>query len=97
MKHCLKSNFYPEEAMLTPRSSRYPVRGTAGGFPKLPESDHQYDLSNAGDLGRAFRNFMDASIYGTALEDLINKTAETDKLADHEPLTQAVHEFILVK
>ena len=75
----------------------YPVRGTAGGFSKLLEHDHHYDFSNAGDLGRAFRNFMDGSIYGTTLEDLIKKTAETDKLADHEPLTQAVHEFILVK
>lgn len=74
----------------------YPVRGTAGGFPKLSGPNHNYDLSKADDLARAFRNFMDASIYGTALDDLINKTAETDKLADHEPLTQAVHEFILV-
>jgi hypothetical protein len=75
----------------------YPVRGTSGGFPKVPEPTHQYDLSKADDLARAFRNFMDESIYGTALEDLVVKTAETDRLADHEPLTQAVHEFILVK
>jgi len=40
---------------------------------------------------------MNKAIYGTALEDLIMKTAETDKLTDHEPLTQAIHEFILVK
>jgi hypothetical protein len=40
---------------------------------------------------------MDASIYGTALDDLAAKTAETDKLADHEPLIQAAHEFVLVK
>jgi hypothetical protein len=75
----------------------YPVRGTSGGFPKVQDPNHQYDLSNADDLARAFRNFMDESIYSTAIEDLIAKIAETDKLADHEPLTQAVHEFILVK
>lgn len=75
----------------------YPVRGTVAGVTKIPDPKHDYDLSNADDLGHAFRNFMDASIYGTALEDLINKTAQTDKIADHEPLTQAVHEFILVK
>jgi hypothetical protein len=40
---------------------------------------------------------MDEAVYGTALEDLIMKTAKTDNLADHEPLTQAIHEFILVK
>jgi hypothetical protein len=75
----------------------YPVRGTSGGFTKVADPKHEYDLSKADDLAKSFRNFMDEAIYGTALEDLIEKTAETDKLADHEPLTQAVHEFILVK
>jgi hypothetical protein len=75
----------------------YPVRGTAGGFRKVPEVNHRYDLSKADDLVTAFRNFMDEAVYGTALEDLIMKTAKTDNLADHEPLTQAIHEFILVK
>jgi hypothetical protein len=75
----------------------YPVRGTSGGFSKVQDSDHKYELSKAEDLSKAFRNLMDASIYGTALDDLVEKTAETDKLADHEPLIQAAHEFVLVK
>lgn len=75
----------------------YPVRGTSGGFSKVQDPDHNYDLSKAEDLSRAFRNLMDASIYGTALDDLIKKTAETDKLDEHEPLIQAAHEFLLVK
>jgi hypothetical protein len=75
----------------------YPVRGTFGGFSKVQDPDHSYDLSKAEDLQRAFRNLMDASIYETALDDLIEKTAETDKLSEHEPLIQAAHEFVLVK
>lgn len=75
----------------------YPVRGTTGGFPKAPDSNNEYDVTKAEDLARSFRNFMDEAIYGSALENLVEKTSETDKLADHEPLTQAVHEFILVK
>ena len=75
----------------------YPVRGTTGGFPKIEDVNHQYDLSKAEDLARSFRNFMDEAIYGAALETLVMKTADSDNLADHEPLTQAVHEFILVK
>jgi hypothetical protein len=75
----------------------YPVRGTCGGFSKVPEPLHQYDLSKANDLAHAFRDFMDKTIYSTALDDLIERTAETDKLSEHEPLTQAVHEFLLVK
>jgi hypothetical protein len=75
----------------------YPVRGTAGGFSKVQHADHQYDLSKAEDLSRAFRNLMDEIIYGDILERLIQKTAQTDKLEDHEPLIQAAHEFLLVK
>ncbi len=75
----------------------YPVRGTFGGFSKVQDPDHNYDLSNAEDLQRAFRNLMDASIYGIALDDLIEKTAETDKLVEHDSMIQAAHEFVLVK
>jgi len=75
----------------------YPVRGTAGGFPKIQDPNHEYDLTEAGDLIRAFRNFMDGVIYGNLLEELVKKTAETDNIAEHNTLTQALHEFILVK
>ena len=75
----------------------YPIRGTVGGFSKVQDADHQYDLSDAKDLSRAFRNLMDEIIYGDMIERLIRKTAETDKLTDHEPLIQAAHEFLLVK
>lgn len=75
----------------------YPVRGTYGGFPEIKNHDSQYDVTKAEDLSRSFREFMNDSIYGTALEDLVAKTAETDNLDDHTPLTKAVHEYVLVK
>jgi hypothetical protein len=75
----------------------YPVRGTYNGFPKIKELNRQYDTTNADDLSRSFRDFMNDIIYGSALEDVVQKAAETDNLADHEPLIQSVHEFILVK
>ena len=75
----------------------YLVRGTVGGFSKVQNVSHQYDLSNAEDLSRSFRDLMDEIIYGDILERLVRKTAETDQLSDHEPLVQAAHEFLLVK
>lgn len=75
----------------------YPVRGIFGGFSKVQDLNHQYDLSSAEDLSRAFRNLMDESIYSNALDELLERTAQTDKLAEHEPLIQAAHEFLLVK
>ncbi|KAG9244614.1 hypothetical protein BJ878DRAFT_420983 [Calycina marina] len=74
----------------------YPARGTAGGFSKVADTNREYDTSNPEDLIRAFRNFMDGVIYGTMLDRLVIKTAETDRLEEHEPLVQALHEFVLV-
>ena len=75
----------------------YPIRGTFGGFPKLNGSGQAYDTTKADDLARAFRDFLNGAVYGTILEDLAKKAAETDNLNDHSPLIKAVHEFVLVK
>jgi len=75
----------------------YITRGTYGGFPNIKDASQQYDLSKAEDLEKAFRDFMDGVIYGDKLEKIIEKTAQTDKLTDHEPVIQALHEFMLVK
>lgn len=75
----------------------YPVRGIYGGLPKIDNQPSNYDLRNAEDLSRAFHDFTNASVYGDALEDLVNKAAETDRLGDHTPLTKAIHEFVLIK
>jgi len=75
----------------------YPVRGTFGGFPEIDDPNDEYDLQSADDLARGFRNFVDQCIYGTVLEDLVKKAAETDQLEEHGKLIKAVHEFVLVK
>jgi len=75
----------------------YPVRGIYAGFPRVCDREPDYDTTKGEDLFRAFRDFINDTIYGTAIEDLIEKTAQTDNLDDHEPLTKAVHEFVLVK
>lgn len=75
----------------------YPVRGTFGGFAKTKDPDFEYDLTNADDLSKSFRDFLDQAIYGDILEKLVDKAAETDQLSDHSELTQAVHEYVLVK
>lgn len=75
----------------------YPVRGVYGGFTKTQDLDHSYDLTDADDLNRSFRDFMNECVYGNALDDLVKKIVETDNLDEHEPLTRAVHEFLLVK
>ena len=75
----------------------YPVRGTYGGFAKIDESKQTYDVTNADDLAQAFREFLNQLVYGTILDDLVKKAAETDNLDDHDPLIKAVHEYILVK
>lgn len=75
----------------------YPVRGTYGGFAEVDDPDDKYDLGSADDIARGFRNFVDQCIYGSVLEDLVKKVAETDKLEEHSNMVKAVHEFMLVK
>ncbi|EXJ54384.1 hypothetical protein A1O7_09723 [Cladophialophora yegresii CBS 114405] len=74
----------------------YPVRGTFAGFPRIKDHDEHYDLTNAEDLRRAFRDFLQESVYGDILDRMVEKTATTDNLGDHPQLTKAVHEFVLV-
>ena len=75
----------------------YPVRGTFAGFPELKDHDKNYDLTNAEDLRRSFRDFLNDCVYGDILDQMVAKTATTDNLEDHPQLTKAVHEFVLVK
>lgn len=75
----------------------YPVRGTYGGFEQRKDHSKEYDRTKADELSRAFHDFMNESVYGGILDELVLKAAETDKLADHDSIVQAVHEFVLVK
>ena len=77
----------------------YPVRGVYGGFeqPEEAAEEGKYDTTSAADLERAFRDLMRQAVYGSALEDMFKKVAQTDKLSEHTKLVQAAHEFGLVK
>ena len=77
----------------------YPVRGVFAGLAK-PASENayiEYDTSKPEELAKAFRDFVHEAVYGTVIDDMIAKAAETDQLSDHLPIIQAAHEFILVK
>ncbi|KKY19920.1 putative succinate dehydrogenase flavoprotein subunit [Phaeomoniella chlamydospora] len=74
----------------------YPVRGTFGGFAQVDNAHQHYDITKADDLQRGFRDFINGTIYGTSLEELVVKAGETDDLEEHPPSTKAVHEFVLV-
>jgi hypothetical protein len=75
----------------------YPVRGTYAGLPEVEDRKHDYNLANAQDLRRGFRDWLNDCVYGSVLDQMVQKTGETDDLADHPQLTKAVHEFVLVK
>jgi hypothetical protein len=75
----------------------YPVRGTTGGIPKSENSSNKYDLANAEDLTKSFHDFLDGVVYGKLAEELVAQIAASDRLSDHTPVIQALHEYILVK
>ena len=75
----------------------YPLRGTFGGFQQLKDYEKNYDLSKAEDLSRAFRDFLNETVYGGIIEEVVLKASETDQLTDHDPIIRALHEFVLVK
>lgn len=75
----------------------YPVRGTFGGFAEVKDGKPEYNVDNADDIARAFRDFMSGCIYGSVLEETVARAAETDKLDEHTSLIKGVHEFVLVK
>lgn len=77
----------------------YPVRGILAGFdePQASAYDQTYNIKDARDLQRAFKDLMHQVVYGDVLDSMFRRTAQTDKLTDHEPIVQAAHEFGLVK
>ncbi|KAL2062310.1 hypothetical protein VTL71DRAFT_6576 [Oculimacula yallundae] len=75
-----------------------PARGYYGGFPKkdLSRTDPLYDTSKPEDVVAAFQDFLQKLVYGTLLDEMFVKAAETDNLEKHDLLVQAAHEYILV-
>ncbi|KAL9001676.1 MAG: hypothetical protein Q9188_005359 [Gyalolechia gomerana] len=73
------------------------ARGRLGGYPKQATKEHtSYDQTNPEHLIQAWDDFLQRIIYGDLLDKMFIKAAETDKLADHESLVQAAHQYALI-
>lgn len=77
----------------------YPARGILGGFSKDESAfeERNYDRSNPDDVLKAWNDFLQQLVYGDLFDTLYQKAAETDDLSQHGELTQAAHEFVVVK
>jgi len=77
----------------------YPARALLAGIPKDEEAlkSKSYDKTNPDDVLQAWHDFLQQLVYGNLFDTLYKKAAETDNLKDHGELTQAAHEFVIVK
>lgn len=75
----------------------YPVRGTFGGIKKREITNRQYDLGKAADLERGWADFCNEAVWGTSLDEMVAKSRTTDRIEDHEPLVQAMSEYLTVR
>ncbi|KAK6511547.1 hypothetical protein TWF481_000460 [Arthrobotrys musiformis] len=77
----------------------YPARGVLGGMPGReikPDPDRVYDVRHQQDLVDAWREFMRQVVYGDLLDELFEKTAQSDDLQAHSDLVIAAHQHIVV-
>jgi hypothetical protein len=76
----------------------YPARGCLGGFPKREHYQRrEYDTTNPEDVLQSWQDCLQELIYGDLIDELFEKTAQSDDLSQHDSLVQAMHEFIVVK
>ncbi|KAL8967082.1 MAG: hypothetical protein Q9183_003077 [Haloplaca sp. 2 TL-2023] len=72
-------------------------RGCLGGYPKRPvKQSASYEKTNPDDVVKAWDDFLQRIIYGDLLDGMFVKASQTDKLADHEPVVQAAHQYALI-
>ncbi|KAL6707106.1 hypothetical protein ACN47E_004858 [Coniothyrium glycines] len=88
------------KALATAASSiaEYVARGMLGGYPvaKGTEPKRDYNTSKPEDLLQGFDDLMHGVIYGSILEDMAVKIAETPNLDEHAGVVKAAHEFMLL-
>lgn len=77
----------------------YPARGCLGGFPKDPAAfkEREYDVTKSEDVLEGWQHFLQQLVYGDLFDVLFKRAEETDDLSQHGTLTQAGHEFVVVK
>ena len=76
----------------------YPARGCLGGYPKQENFQRgRYDVSNPDDVLRSWHDCLQEAIYGNLIDEIFEKTAESDDLSKHDSMVQAMHEFVVVK
>lgn len=78
----------------------YPARGFLGGFAEDKQRlavDRKYDTADPDDVLQAWKDCLQAAVYGDLIDRVFDKTAQTDDLEEHPSLVQATHEFVLVK
>ncbi|KAI7025660.1 hypothetical protein D0869_11797 [Hortaea werneckii] len=75
----------------------YPARASLEGVEKnLPEKDREYDATNPDDVLRSWNDALQGMVYGSFIDDVFKKAAETDDLSKHSGLVQSMHEFVVV-
>jgi hypothetical protein len=79
----------------------YPAKGVFGHLEKSepdPEAlKKMYDLEDPDDLKEAFGVFMQQVVHGNMIDKIFEKIAETSELSEHNSVTQAAHEYMLVQ
>lgn len=74
------------------------ARGTLGGYPRrgATEAERTYDPTSPDDVARAWDDFLQQIVYGDLIDRMFTKATNTDKLADHESLVKATHEYVFI-
>ncbi|KAK3644393.1 hypothetical protein LTR56_009645 [Elasticomyces elasticus] len=75
----------------------YPARGSLAGVPKRDKgAKKEYDVSNPEDVMGSWHDALQEATYGSFVDEMFAKAAETDDLSKHPSLVQAMHEFVVV-
>lgn len=74
------------------------VRGCLGGYARQQTKalNHNYDMSNAEDIMRAWDDAAQELVYGNLIEELFDQITESERLEDKSVQVQAAVEYLLI-
>lgn len=76
----------------------YPARGSLDGIEKRDiDRNKQYDITNSHDVLQSWQDCLQEIVHSDLTDRMFDRAAQTDDLTRHEPMVQAMHEFIIVK